>query len=220
MAHAQQSEFFSLIKASYDNHFSSAKVIEVGALNINGSVRELFEGGDYIGVDLDAGEGVDFAMPGQLLEFATGRFDTAISAECFEHNPYWAETLANMFRMTRPGGLVIFSCATTGRKEHGTTRSSPESSPFTVAHRWDYYRNLRADDVVKALHLKGWCSDFRFATNLESYDLYFVGLRAGGAHPRLATALVEDMSKRYRPTNTMKSIRRLVKTSVLGDTLS
>jgi hypothetical protein len=31
----------------------------------------------------------------------------------------------------RPGGVLILTCATTGRHEHGTTRTSPAMSPST-----------------------------------------------------------------------------------------
>jgi SAM-dependent methyltransferase len=216
MAHSQQAEFFSLVARFYPSQFHEAKVLEVGALDINGSVRPLFERCEYVGVDLDLGAGVDVVSPGQLLDFPTFRFDTSISAECFEHNPFWSETVANMFRMTRPGGLVTLSCATIGRKEHGTTRSSPESSPFTVAKRWDYYRNLNEKDFARTLHLAGWCSDYRFAINYESYDLYFVGIRSGGGQTQLPSALLGEMLDRYRPFRTLRSARRALKVWLLG----
>ena len=125
MAHPQQAEYFDAVRALYPQHFERARVLEVGSLDINGSVRDLFRDCDYTGVDLQPGPGVDLACPGHLLAFPSGHFDTTISAECFEHNPFWRETLANMLRMTRPGGLVLVSCATTGRKEHGTSRTNP-----------------------------------------------------------------------------------------------
>ena len=108
---------------SYPAAFDGACVLEVGSLDINGSVRELFKNCRYVGVDLQLGPGVDLACQGQLVEFPTGHFDTVISAECMEHNPFWRETIANMLRMTRAGGLVLLSCATTGRLEHEIGRA-------------------------------------------------------------------------------------------------
>lgn len=78
-------------------------MLEVGSLDINGSVREAFSNCDYTGVDLELGPGVDLARQGQSVDFPTGHFDTTISVECLEHNPFWRETVANMLRMTRPG---------------------------------------------------------------------------------------------------------------------
>lgn len=210
MAHPQQAEFFSSIRAHYPGHFDGARVLEVGSLDINGSVRELFRDCDYTGVDLQLGPGVDLACPGHLLELPTGAFDTVISAECFEHNPFWRETLANMLRMTRPGGLVLLSCATTGRKEHGTSRTDAEASPFTVQARWDYYRNLRASDVTGAVHLEGWLADWGTWTNYVSYDLYLAGLRHGGAES-FAPGLCETLDARYAMTASAQALRRAFK---------
>jgi SAM-dependent methyltransferase len=219
MAHPEQAEFFRYVKAAYPSAFRGVRVLEIGSLDINGSVREVFEGCDYTGVDLQLGPGVDLAVQGQLLEFPTGHFDTVISAECLEHNPYWRETLANMMRMTREGGTVLMSCATTGRLEHGTTRTNPDASPFTTAARWDYYRNLTARDVEGAVHLAGWLSDWGFWTNFITRDLYFTGLRRGGAD-RLDAAMRERLDARYRMTATPKALRRGLKTKLLGDLLS
>ena len=216
MAHPEQAAFFQTVRQHYGPHFSQARVLEVGSLDINGSVRELFEGCTYTGVDLQAGPGVDLACPGHLLALPTGHFDTVISAECFEHNPFWRETLANMLRMTRPGGLLLISCATTGRKEHGTSRTNPDASPFTVAASWDYYRNLTAADLARAADLPGWLADWRSWTNYISRDLYFVGLRRGGPQ-RLDARLLQTLNPRYAINASAKALRRGLKNKLLGD---
>lgn len=216
MAHPQQAEFFNAAREHYPAHFDAARVLEVGSLDINGSVRDLFTACDYTGVDLQEGPGVDLACPGHLLALPSGHFDTVISAECFEHNPFWRETLANMLRMTRPGGLVAISCATTGRKEHGTTRTNPDASPFTVQAKWDYYKNLTARDFARAVTLPGWLADWRAWVNYISRDLYFIGLRHGG-DAKLAAPLVTTLDARYAMNATAKSLRRGLKTALLGD---
>ena len=216
MAHPQQAEYFSTVRAHYPAHFARARVLEVGSLDINGSVRDLFEACEYTGVDLQPGPGVDLACPGHLLALPTGHFDTVISAECFEHNPFWRETLANMLRMTRPGGLLLVSCATTGRKEHGTTRTNPDASPFTVQEKWDYYRNLSGSDLERGVNLAGWLVDWRHWTNYISCDLYFIGLRHGGPAGVDAT-LSRTLDARYAINASAKSLRRGLKTKLLGD---
>ena len=219
MAHPEQAEFFSGVRSRYPQAFVGARVLEVGSLNINGSVRELFNACDYTGVDLQLAPGVDLACQGQLVEFPTAHFDTVISAECMEHNPYWRETTANMLRMTKPGGLVLISCATTGRLEHGTTRTNPDASPFTSAESWDYYRNLAAVDFEKSLYLKGWLADWASWVNFITRDLYFVGLRLGGA-AQLNASMKQDFDDRYAMTASGKAMRRGLKTKVFGDLLS
>lgn len=216
MAHPEQAEFFAAVREYYPWAFKGARVLEVGSLDINGTVRDLFSECRYTGVDLQLGPGVDLARQGQLVDFPTGEFDVTISAECLEHNPYWRETLANMLRMTRPDGLVLVSCATYGRKEHGTSRTNPDASPFTSAAKWDYYRNLRARDIAGALNLDGWLSDHGAWVNHITKDLYFIGLRHGSGL-KLEAALREQLDRRYAMTANAKAFRRGLKTWLLGD---
>jgi SAM-dependent methyltransferase len=216
MAHTEQAEFFTEVRSHYPASFTASKVLEVGSLDINGSVRDLFHKCQYTGVDLQLGPGVDLACQGQLVEFPTGYFDTTISAECLEHNPFWRETVANMLRMTRPGGLVLISCATTGRFEHGTTRTNPDASPFTSAEKWDYYQNLTGKDLDESLNLAGWLSDWSSWVNFVSRDLYFVGLRHGGA-ASLNASMKSHFDARYAMTASAKSLRRGIKTKLFGD---
>ena len=219
MAHPEQAEFFTGVRSHYGSSFSDARVLEVGSLDINGSVRELFSGCDYTGVDLQLGPGVDLARQGQLVDFPTGHFDTTISAECLEHNPFWRETVANMLRMTRPGGLVLISCATTGRLEHGTTRTNPDASPFTSAEKWEYYKNLGVGDLEASLNLAGWLADWASWVNFITRDLYFVGIRHGG-DTALNEAMKAHFDARYAMTASAKALRRGLKTKLLGDLLS
>ncbi len=219
MAHPQQAEYFSSARQHSPQHFKQAKVLEVGSLDINGSLRELFQDCDYTGVDLQLGPGVDLACPGHLLAFPTGQFDTVCSAECFEHNPFWRETLANLLRMCRPGGRVLISCATTGRKEHGTTRTNPDASPFTVQARWDYYRNLTGPMLEAGVFLAGRLADWHCWTNNISRDLYFAALRLG-VQPKIDSQLVQPLDARYAIHANAKALRRGFKSKLLGNLLS
>jgi hypothetical protein len=96
-----------------------------------------------------------------------------------EHNPYWKETFANMVRLCRPGGLIPMTCATIGREEHGTSKCSPGSSPLSTGIRWEYYRNLTAEDFDDAFNLKSHFSCHDFWVNWFTFDLYFMGIRNG-----------------------------------------
>ena len=96
MAHIQQFQFFKAVANRYPNFFLGGRAAEIGSLDINGSIRDFFKCNEYIGFDVSAGAGVDEIQQGQLISSPTGHFDVAISAECFEHNPFWVETFANM----------------------------------------------------------------------------------------------------------------------------
>ena len=175
MAHAAQQLFFEKVKEAYPEFFAWRNVIEIGSLDINGSLRGLFDYCNYVGFDVGHGPGVDYAVQGQDVVYPDDSFDIAVSSECFEHNPYWKETFANMDRMVKDDrGIVAFSCAGTGRPEHGTTRTDGGSSPLTVGIGWEYYQNLAPDDF------KGLTKSFDAVTwyeNTVNKDLYFVGVR-------------------------------------------
>lgn len=169
MSHQSQLDFVARVKQQFPQYFRSRKVLEVGSLDINGSVRQFFDDCSYTGVDLGEGKGVDLVSKGEELTFPDNHFDVAISCECFEHNPEWVRTFANMVRMT--SGLIIMTCATTGRPEHGTRRTSPSDAPFCG----DYYRNLTEQNIRDNCDLSKF-SLYQFSTCSSPADLYFYGL--------------------------------------------
>ncbi|HYB94441.1 MAG TPA: methyltransferase domain-containing protein [Vicinamibacterales bacterium] len=185
MAHYQQLQFVGIVAQHLTSDWAGLRVLEVGSLAVNGSVRPLFPGSDYTGIDLVAGDGVDLVASGDAPLFPDETFDLTLSCECFEHNPKWADTFRNMHRMTRRGGVVLITCAARGRQEHGTVRTTPHESPGTTALGWHYYRNLNRDDFARHFDLAALFDGHVFFRNDVSKDLYFVGRRAGGTHQRL-----------------------------------
>ncbi len=79
----------------------TGRIIEVGSLKINGSVRDIVMAHNpdfYIGVDFIAGEGVDKTMNAEYLteEFDENSFDTVISTEMLEHAVNWQKCVNEM----------------------------------------------------------------------------------------------------------------------------
>jgi SAM-dependent methyltransferase len=196
MAHSTQQDFISYVKNKFPNFFESVKVLEIGSLDINGTMRSFFSNCDYLGIDVGKGKGVDLVCQGQEYGAPDESYDVCTSGECFEHNPYWAETFANMVRMCKSNGLVLFTCATTGRKEHGTTRTDLESSPLTVGIGWEYYKNLDEQDFRESFEesfdelfseyefhsTEDYDNPTDFIKNMRTYispceDLYFWGIK-------------------------------------------
>lgn len=209
MSHPEQMAFIELVKHLAPRYFQGTRVLEIGSLDINGSIRGCFSDCEYLGLDIASGKGVDVVCEGQAYDAPEGSFDVVVSCEAMEHNPHWAETMANMFRLVRPGGLVMMTCATVGRKEHGTAKSEPSSSPLTVEKGWDYYRNLTWRDLKRHVDfspLMAWSH----ACNWRSYDLYFLGLKHS-EDPEDAAAgvkLVSAVTSAYRK-RTWSSLRWL-----------
>jgi hypothetical protein len=84
--------------------------------------------------------------------------------------------------MLKPDGLFCFTCASTGRAEHGTRRTSPNESYGTIGNledMSDYYKNLTEIDLNDVLPLNNMFSVWDTYYNNNSKDLYFVGIKKG-----------------------------------------
>jgi hypothetical protein len=175
MAHPQQVRFVNFLAQNLKGYFSNAKVLEIGSLDINGSVRRFFTQCNYTGIDVGPGEGVDFVEKGEDFSARANSYKTIISCECMEHNPEFDKTWLNMVRLLTRDGLMIMTCATYGRAQHGTSENNPADSPLTIGNGQNYYRNLiRKDfDLINYIH---FFHDYFFVTDYSCSDLYFAGI--------------------------------------------
>lgn len=179
MAHEQQQRFIAKIKQLLPAHFSKKTVLDIGSLDINGNNRWAFTDCTYTGIDVAPGNNVDVVSTGHTYNPGI-QYDTIISTECFEHDMHYRETLQNIVRLLKSGGMFIFTCATTGRREHGTLRSGDAySSPLTCQfEEWaNYYKNITEADVRDVINVEEIFSDFLFEVGYETYDLYFYGIK-------------------------------------------
>ena len=164
--HKAQQEFCERVKSIFPTRFEGCSVVDIGSMDINGNNCYLFTNYDYIGIDLGEGENVDIIAPcGAHTVDLDRTFDVVISTECLEHDKHYLKTLDKMIEWCKSGGLIMFTCATTGRREHGTTRTSPISSPFTN----DYYKNLTIEDIKIDFDR---FTDYRFEINNKGKNCY------------------------------------------------
>ncbi len=177
MSHKSELEFIDTLYKYFPQYFNNVRVLEIGSLDINGTIRKFFNSCEYTGIDVGPGCGVDVVCQGQDYDMPDGYYDHVVSCECMEHNPYWHETFLNMIRLCRPGGMITMTCATIGRKEHGTSRIGQESSPLTVDIGWNYYKNLSENHFRKNINFKENFILSRFWCNWSRSDLYFVGIK-------------------------------------------
>lgn len=173
MAHQEQKDFIKKLKSKYPDYFNEKFVLEVGSLNLNGTIRDFFTKCTYVGLDLAEGLCVDLVCSGHQYNAPDESYDVVCSTECFEHDIHWLDTFKNMIRLCKSNGLVFFTCATEGRTEHGTSRNEPFSSPFTN----DYYKNLIELDFTSQLNLNDYFSEYHFEVNENAKDLYFYGIK-------------------------------------------
>jgi len=177
MAHGAQQDFFKRVKDKFPERFKNCDVLDIGSLDINGNNHFLFEDYTYTGVDIGPGNNVDVVSKGH--QFHPGKqYDIVISSECFEHDYFYRETIMNCVKLTKPGGLFTFTCASTGRAEHGTIKSgSGWASPFSHVEWFDYYKNLTKEDILEFLDVELYFSEYFFDYNPEAFDLYFWGIK-------------------------------------------
>jgi SAM-dependent methyltransferase len=180
--HPQVIDFTIFVKKILFNFFINKKVLDVGSGDINGNNRFLFENCDYEGNDVIQAENVTIVSKTKDLPFPENTFDTIISTECFEHDPEYKESFIKIYNILKPDGLFCFSCASTGRPEHGTRRTSPHDSYGTIGNledMVDYYKNLTEIDLNEVLQLNNLFSVWDTYYNSETKDLYFVGIKKG-----------------------------------------
>jgi len=121
----------------YPDSFQDKYVIDFGSMDINGNNRYLFKDCSYIGVDLGVGKNVsDISKAHEYIPLEPP--DTVISTEMLEHDVHWKDSVTHMLNVMKCGGLLVITCATDGRGEHGTHEAHPSSSPYTQ----DYYHNV------------------------------------------------------------------------------
>jgi len=194
MAHLEQLNFVSAITNKLDLNSNKLKILEIGSYDVNGNIRSFFPKVHYIGIDLISGPGVDIVCSGDKLKHKSNTYDLVISCECFEHNPKWKETFINMFRMLKEGGVFIFTCASDGRPEHGTSKTNPKESPGTSALGSDYYRNLSKNDFIDNFDFPSNFLNYFFYTNKQSFDLYFFGIKKSKSKSKSTLQLAKKIN--------------------------
>ena len=195
--HTQSRDFTLFVKDIFANYFVNKRVLDVGSGDINGNNRFLFENCEYDGNDVIQANNVTIVSKTKDLLFSDNTFDTIISTECFEHDPEYKESLKKIYKMLKPDGLFCFTCASTGRAEHGTKRTSPNDSYGTIGNLEDmndYYKNLTIIDINEVLELNKLFSVWESYYNAESKDLYFVGIKKNNNLKNYVNNNVENTS--------------------------
>ena len=103
------------VMAYVASHGNEGKVLEVGSLDVNGSVRHFYK--DYIGIDLREGKGVDLVYKDKI-PFDDETFDKVLYLETMEHDLYFWKTIEEMVRVLKKGGKLIITARGYGFPKH------------------------------------------------------------------------------------------------------
>lgn len=121
-------------------------VIEFGALDINGGVRDLFPFARWHGIDVVPGPGVD-----EVADAATWTgepADLVICCEVFEHTAAWPAIVANAAWHCKEGGRVVFTAAGPSRAPHSAVDGGQ-------VRPGEWYQNVPADELRMAMVAAG-----------------------------------------------------------------
>lgn len=111
---------------------ASASVLEVGSLSVNGGLRgNAFPTTNYVGIDLEEGEGVDRVIEtGKPFPVEEGSFDLVLASSVFEHDPNFWTTFIEMCRAAKDGGYIYVNAPSNGnvhRYPHDCWRFYPDA---------------------------------------------------------------------------------------------
>jgi len=132
-------------KPEWAEHDTMCHIVEFGAQNVNGTVRDLFEPCGYspvwyCGIDLEPADDVTLVMDAAdvTVDHLGWRADIVICTNVFEHVQHWNRLIEAAARILRPGGWFILQAAGRGFQVHSGRRESLELDPG------EWYENIEA----------------------------------------------------------------------------
>jgi SAM-dependent methyltransferase len=91
-------------------------IVDVGAQNVNGSLRDLAPPtARYLGLDFSPGHGVDIVSSDPYqLPFESESVDVVVSSSCFEHVEFFWLMFNEILRVLKPDGLFYLNAPSNG----------------------------------------------------------------------------------------------------------
>jgi SAM-dependent methyltransferase len=201
--------FFDVYGAS----FASAQVADIGAQDVNGSLRDVCPSRfTYIGVDFVAGKGVDVILEDPYrLPFEDQSIDMVVSSSCFEHSELFWVLFLEIVRVLKQPGLLYLNAPSNGevhRYPLDCWRFYPDSGKAltTWARRSGYdvtllesYTSKQIGDVWNdfvAVFLKGDRFSHDFPGRItDGFEGFTNGTALGRANNLNPQRYPEDMDK-------------------------
>jgi glycosyltransferase involved in cell wall biosynthesis/SAM-dependent methyltransferase len=114
--HPSALNFGKLFYQTYCANLQGAVVYDVGAQNVNGSLRDVLPPHlGYVGIDFVAGNGVDIVLEDPYrLPFPDASLDVLVCNSCFEHSQFFWLVFLEMLRVLKPQGLLYLNAPSNG----------------------------------------------------------------------------------------------------------
>lgn len=120
--HAEAREFVARCR-------EELSILEIGSRDVNGGIRDLFAGWNYLGIDSTDGPGVNVVADGATFE-TPKRFDVIACCEVFEHAANWSDIVRNAAELLKPGGVFIGTAAGPARVPHNCDGTPHDGREF------------------------------------------------------------------------------------------
>lgn len=155
------------------------KIIEVGSLDINGSLRPyIMTLGplSYIGIDIEKGNGVDIICNAEHMVERFGKeiFDVVISTETLEHVEDWTKVISNIKNICKPNGIILITTCSYGYGYHACPYDFWRFEPDDMVNIFSDCKvlSLEKDSKIYAVSIKVRKPDNFIEKDLSDYKLY------------------------------------------------
>lgn len=161
-------EAFAFVRHTLTQHpcAPDAFVVEIGGLDINGTVRGLFPP-HYLSTDVTDGPGVDRVADGATLTLDQPA-DVVVCCEVLEHAPHAQAIVANMARIASPGGRLIITAAGADGDWARLPHSAVDGGDVRDG---EHYANVSPGALSAWLREAG-CTDVKVWVNPSAGDVY------------------------------------------------
>lgn len=107
--------FFDAYASAFLNR-PHVKVVEIGAQNVNGTLRDTCPPSfEYVGVDFQKAKGVDIVLDDPYsLPFENNSVDIVLSSSCFEHSEMFWLVFLEVMRVLKSDGIFYLNAPSAG----------------------------------------------------------------------------------------------------------
>ena len=114
--HDTAMEFGRLFFYTYFKDARDLRIVDIGALDVNGTLRSVAPPGcEYIGMDFAPGKGVDVILTDPYsLPLQDNSVDICVSSSCFEHAEFFWLLFNESMRILKPNGVLYINAPSNG----------------------------------------------------------------------------------------------------------
>lgn len=99
----------------YIKNLQDKVVLDVGSMNINGSLKPIFQNAkQYIGLDQADGKNVDIVGSSHKIPLSDNLADIVVCSSCFEHDTMFWVSFLEICRVIRPSGYFYINAPSNG----------------------------------------------------------------------------------------------------------